>query len=135
MNIFKKKNCRKWGGEASSRPLCVFKKPLEKVKAKGQHNIFWWLSTWRYNKTNWITVLLIKRYAQFWYFRKDFGNPSPSHLAYDFSRKMFLTLYSINWWNFIIWLSLLLEMLDNMCIAIVCFPGCDAINFEITVSF
>ena len=28
-------------------------------------------------------------------------------------------------------LPLLLELLGNMCIAIVCFPGCDATNFEI----
>ena len=36
---------------------------------------------------------------------------------YDFSRKMFLMLYSINRSNFIVWLSLLPEILGNMCIA------------------
>ena len=30
------------------------------------------------------------------------------HFVYDFSRKMFLTSYSVNWSNFIIWFSLLL---------------------------
>ena len=44
-------------------------------------------------------------------------------LLYDFSKKMF------------VWLSLLLEILGNMCIAIVCFPGCDAVNFEINLIF
>ena len=39
-------------------------------------------------------------------------------------------LYSINWPNLIVWMPLLLEILDNMCIAIVSFPGRDAINFE-----
>ena len=34
--------------------------------------------------------------------------------------------------NFIVWLSLLLEILGNMRIAIVCFPGRDVKNFEIT---
>ena len=54
---------------------------------------------------------------------------------YDFSRKTFLMLYSINWSNFIIWLPLLLEILGNKCIAIVCFPGCDVINFENNLIF
>ena len=44
---------------------------------------------------------------------------SPPHFAYDFSRKMFLMLQSINWLNFIVWLPLLLEILGNMCIKIV----------------
>ena len=48
---------------------------------------------------------------------------------------MFLMLYSINWPNFIVWLPLLLEILGNMCIAIVYFPGCDDINFEINLIF
>ena len=43
-----------------------------------------------------------------------------SDFAYDFSRKMFLILHSINWPDLIIWLSLLLEILANACIAIVC---------------
>ena len=45
---------------------------------------------------------------------------SPAHFVYDFSTKMFLMLYSINWPNFIDWLPLLLDILGNMCIAIVC---------------
>ena len=49
-----------------------------------------------------------------------------------FQEKLFLMLhYSINWPNFIVWLYLLLEILANMFIAIVCFPVCDVINFEI----
>ena len=43
-----------------------------------------------------------------------------AHFVYDFSTKMFLKLYSINWPNFIVWLPLLLEILGNMYIAIVC---------------
>ena len=34
-------------------------------------------------------------------------------------RKNFLMLHSINWPNFIVWLSLLLEILGNVCITIV----------------
>ena len=33
----------------------------------------------------------------------------------------------------IIWLPLLREILGNMCIVIVCEPGCDVVNFEITL--
>ena len=45
---------------------------------------------------------------------------SPPHFVYDFSRKMFLKLYSISWPNFTVWLPLLLEILGNMCITILC---------------
>ena len=48
---------------------------------------------------------------------------------------MFLMLYSVNWPHFVAWLSLLLEMLGKLCIAIVCFPGCDVIRFEINLIF
>ena len=37
--------------------------------------------------------------------------------------------------NLVVWLPLFLEMLSNMCIVIVCWPGCDVINFEINLIF
>ena len=46
----------------------------------------------------------------------DKGIVSPANFVYDSSTKMFLILYSINGTNFIAWLLLLLEILDNMCI-------------------
>ena len=58
---------------------------------------------------------------------------SPAHFVYDFSIKMFLMLYSINRPNFMVWLTLLLEILGNMCIAIVCYPGCEVMDFEINL--
>ena len=36
------------------------------------------------------------------------------HFRHDFQRKIFLLLYSTNWPNFIVWLSLLREILGNM---------------------
>ena len=48
------------------------------------------------------------------------GIISPAHFVYDFSAKMFFMLCSINLPNFIVWLPLLLEILGNVCIAIVC---------------
>ena len=48
---------------------------------------------------------------------------------------MFRLLNSINWPNFIAWLFLLLHILDNMFIAIACFPGYNVINFETNLIF
>ena len=48
---------------------------------------------------------------------------------------MFLMLQSINWPNFIVWLSLLLDVLGNMCIKIVYEPGYDVIKFGINLIF
>ena len=66
---------------------------------------------------------------------KGMGLVSQPHFMYDLSRKMFLMLYSINWPNFVVWLSLLFEVLGIMCILIVLFPGYDVINSEINVIF
>ena len=44
----------------------------------------------------------------------------PANFVNDFLTKMFLMLYFINWPNLIAWLPLLLEILTNICIAIVC---------------
>ena len=66
---------------------------------------------------------------------KSLAIVSPAHFVYDFSTKMFLMLYSINKPNFIAWFPLLLEILGNMCIAIVCESGCDVMNFDINLIF
>ena len=63
------------------------------------------------------------------------GLAFPPHFVYDFSIKIFLMLYSVNWPNFIVWLLLLLEILDNKCIVIISCPVCDVINLEINLSF
>ena len=41
-------------------------------------------------------------------------------ILHDFWKKMFHSFYSIEWPNFIVWLSLLCEILGNICIAIAC---------------
>ena len=66
------------------------------------------------------------------FFKKGLGIVFPQGFMYDCSRKMFLMIYSINWLKFIIWLSLLLEILGNMCIAIV-FSRLWCHNFEINL--
>ena len=69
------------------------------------------------------------------FLEKGLRTVSPPHFMYAFSRKMFLMLCSINWQNFIVGLPLLLEILGNMCIAIVYFSGCDVKHFEIALIF
>ena len=69
------------------------------------------------------------------FLEKGLERVSPPHFEYDFSRKMFLMLYSINWPNFIVWWPLHLEILDSMCIAVICFLGCVVINYEINLIF
>ena len=61
------------------------------------------------------------------FLEKGLGLVSPPYFVYDFSRKMFLVLYFINW------PSLLFELLGNMCITIVSWPGYDVINFEVNL--
>ena len=69
------------------------------------------------------------------FLEKGMGIVSSPHFVHHFSKKMFLILYFINWTNFIVWLLLLFEVFGNMCIAIVCSPDCDTINFQINLCF
>ena len=65
----------------------------------------------------------------FGFLEKDLAIVYPPHFVYDIWRKMFLMLYSINWLNFIAWLSALLEVLVSICIAVACLPGEDIFKF------
>ena len=72
---------------------------------------------WKQNV--WNVRLMNQRYDQVWFLEKDFRIVSPSYFVYDYSsRKMFLMWYSIKWPNFIIWLTLLLEILGNISFSI-----------------
>ena len=82
-------------------------------------DIFRQFSAWHTIKANRVKLrLLIRRYAQFLLLEKGLRIVFLPYFKYDFSRKMFLMLYSINWQNFIVWLPLLFQILVNMCIAI-----------------
>ena len=59
--------------------------------------------------------------GNFHFLEEGLGLVFPLHFVYNFSRKMFLMLYSINLPDLIVWLSLFLEILSYMCIASVCF--------------
>ena len=92
-----------------------------------------------------LIVFTIKMYSisECWYgdmFNFDFlwkclGLASPPPIVYYFPREIFLMFCSINWPNFIVSFSLLLEILGNMCIVIICCSVFDVINFEINHSF
>ena len=69
----------------------------------------------------------------FYFLEKGLGIVFPPYLVYDLSRKMFAMLCYINWTNFIPSFLLLLEILNNICIAIISFQGCDVIIFEINL--
>ena len=74
-------------------------------------------------------------YRVFFYKRKEsLELVSLPHFLYKFWKIIFCKLCSINWFNFITWLSLLLQKLGNICIVIICCPDCDAMYFEITLN-
>ena len=124
-NIFIEKLCRKWGRETSPRPLFVFLKNFVLGKSK-------WSAAWfhyifiapklAYSRNKLFKTLHYwsRDMLNFNFLDKGLGIVSPAHFVYHFSTKMFLMLYSINWPNFIAWLLLLLEILDNMYITILC---------------
>ena len=61
---------------------------------------------------------------------------SPRHFVYDFSRKMFLMLYSINCPNFLVLIHTFTSWDIRQFVYYNCFfPVCDFKNFEINVIF
>ena len=68
------------------------------------------------------------------FFEKGLGPVSPTYFGQDFSRKTFLALCSINWPNFIVRITLPLQIPGNVCIVLVCYPVCDVMDFEICLS-
>ena len=122
INIFFKNRVENEVGRLVPDLFLFFKNVLYEVKPGGlqlNFDIVRQFSAWRTIKTNRIKLrLLIWRYAQFLLLEKGLKVVFLPYFKYDFSRKMFLMLYSINWQNFIVWLPLLLQILVNMCIAI-----------------
>ena len=66
----------------------------------------------------------------FYSLEKGPGKVSPPHFVNIFLKKCFP--FYINLPYFIVWLSLLFEILANVCFTI-CFPGYDVIDFEINI--
>ena len=100
------------------------KKVVYQVKASGQYlifNILWLISTWTCNKNKlYITFqTVIREICSILFLINGLGLASPQHFVYDFSRKIFLVLYAFNIPHFVVWLHLPLEILGNICIAII----------------
>ena len=116
INIFLQKLCEKW-------PLFVFWKSFWKqVVSSFIYKNIWITLNLPYNKSKVYKTLdyWSRDMFNFNFSEKGLGLVSPPHFVYDFWGKMFIMLHSINWPNFIVWLSLLLAILGNMCITIVC---------------
>ena len=96
---------------------------------------FFWMGSWglsRYfeNKLqNTCFYLILTFYKK----RKRFRTSLLASFSAYFLKKNISLIYSINWPHFIVWLLLLCEILRNMCITILCKPGCDAMHFEVNL--
>ena len=137
-NIFLSTLCKKCGRETSHRPLFVFLKRFKFGKSKWSAAWFHYISIalkLAYNRSKLFKALHYWSVLNFNFLGKGLGIVSPAHFLYDVSTKMFLTLCSIIWPNFISLLPLLLEILGNMSLATVCYPGCDVMDFEINLIF
>ena len=66
---------------------------------------------------------------------KGLGIISPAHFVYDFQQKCSSCYVLLTDQISLFGLPLLLEVLGNICIAIVCLQGCDVINFKINMIF
>ena len=100
---------------------------------------FYCMANWglsKYNETKlWTTYMSSSHIKLFWKVKRGLELVSQPYFAHSFWRKIFPLLCSINWRNFTVWLPFLCEILGNMCIAIVCKPGCDVMNFEANLIF
>ena len=106
-NIFLEKSCRRWGRETGFRPLFFYKKALYEIKAKGFHILvsIYFDSPRLEHKTKLNCIKLLDCWPRvmlnFDISEKSLWLVSPACFV-NFSRKMFLRLYSINWRNFIV---------------------------------
>ena len=125
-NILPQKSCRKWGrGYFQTSLFFFFKRSFIWGRSKCSTTYFQYISTvlnLTYNKNKlfktldyWSSDMLNLDFGE-----KGLGMVPPPHFAYDFSRQIFLMLCFIKWPSFMNYLPLLLEVLVNMCIAIVC---------------
>ena len=119
-NIYLQILWRKWSRKTSSGPFFIFLKSSTWGESKWSAAYFQYISM----PSTCHTIKTLDYWSRdrlnFIFLEKGLGLVSPPHFEYDFSRKIFLMLHSINWPNFIVWLPLLLDILGNMCITIVC---------------
>ena len=105
---FSLKICRKWGRQTSSRLLFFFLKKKSFILGKSKWSPAWFhyisiVFKLAYNRNKLFKTLHYwsRDMLNFDFLDKDLGIVSPAHCVYDFSTKMFLLLYSINWANLV----------------------------------
>ena len=137
-NIFLETSYTKCGGETSPRP---FSEKLKfRISLDQNSNVlcsFYCIPSRRLLKYIETKLLMTCLYVILSFFKQQKGdwNLSPCIiLCIIFEKKIFFLIYSINWLSSIAWMSLLREILGNMCTAIVCSPGFDVMNFEINLN-
>ena len=118
-NKFLQKSCWKCCRETRSRSLLFFEKTFYEEKpshllAEFQYILIALKLAYNKNKLYKTLFYCSRDMFSFSLLNKSLGIVSPRHFVYDFSRKMFPMLYTINWSNFIVWLSLVLEILGIM---------------------
>ena len=127
-NIFLEKSYAKCGGESSPRPF------FEKVKltisldqrSKDLCSLFLLYGKLRAVEIRWNEAAdhsLSPHIKLFEKIKRVLELVYLPHFGHNFWRKMFLSIYSINWPNSVVWLPFLCEIIGNICIAIVCKPG------------
>ena len=126
-NIFFEKSCTKSSRETSPRPFSEKWKYLWINSLKYYTICFNCMASWglsKYVETKMQTTFFHLILNSF-FFKKKRGLQVVclSHFPHSFWKEIFRFLCSINWPNFIVWLLLLCEILDNMSIVIVCKPG------------
>ena len=95
---------------------------------------------WICNKNKLYKIQPVDQEIWFWFFIIESKARKRSHFGKHYILEnitfcVFLMINSFNWRSFIVWLPLLFETWGNMFVAIICFPECDDINFEISHSF
>ena len=124
-NIFLEKSYTRCGGETILWP---FSKKSKLSISLGQYSkalyiLFLLFAKLRTIESYWhqvVDFLLLLHMKLFWKTKWGLELISLSHFQYDFWRKIFISIYSITWPNFNVWLPLIREVLANICIAIVC---------------
>ena len=127
--FFFEKPCRKWAREISSRPFLFFIKALY-MRQKQVFSSLIWINFCSPPFGHTIKVNCIK-------FRSVDPHVCTTSFSvtfvYDFSKKLLLMLYSINWPNVIVWLPWLLEILRNTWIVIIYSLVYDVIDYELAL--
>ena len=75
----------------------------------------------------------LRHTVNFNFLEKVLGVVSPTHSVIDFLRKFFFHILLTD--QFYRQPILLHEIVGNMCIEVICFPGCEDVNLEIMLRF